>query len=113
MTHSQLRNLGTIRMVQERIATGHDDSGRSTAYVIRGDELWQGQPVITISLNEADDYAANGMPIVGEYSIVRPAILAGTWEEFEGDVARTVESRLVRDGYAYLTGDEELVVLSI
>ena len=72
-------------------ATGRDQSEATTVYAYRlpGDNLW-----VTTEIQNLP-----GWKIQAEYTIIRPWLMAGTWEEIRGTFCRMVERDLSESGY--------------
>lgn len=71
-------------------ATGRDQSEATTVYAYRlpGDNLW-----VTTEIQNLP-----GWKIQAEYTIIRPWLMAGTWEEIRSRFCRMVERDLDKDG---------------
>lgn len=72
-------------------ATGRDQSEATTVYAYRlpGDNLW-----VTTEIQNLP-----GWEIQAEYTIIRPWLMAGTWEEIRATFYRMVERDLAESGY--------------
>ena len=86
--------METIRMQLNHTqcrATGRDQSEPTTVYAYRlpGDNLW-----VTTEIQNLP-----GWKIQAEYTIIRPWLMAGTWEEIRSRFCRMVERDLRESGY--------------
>ena len=85
-----MENLDTIRMTQNNIATGHDDSETTIMAVVGGE--WG---VSVMSHSRAKD---GGYKIYALVKVIHPSLLAGTWAEFVGDCERVIIRKLTEAG---------------
>jgi len=90
-----MKKLGTINVVQERIATGRMRDAATKIYVLVGAEAKE-----ALHVTDNKDMVAAADEVMGYYDIVHPSIMAGSWEEAIGDFIRVVERRLLKEGLA-------------
>jgi hypothetical protein len=96
-----MKNFGEIRVTQ-RTAVGHDDSDRTTLFVVKG--CYGRDDIGVMSHRRAKEFETYAdAEIIGTVTIIHPWLLWGTWEENIGDFVRIALDKLERDGF--LTND--------
>ena len=91
-----LKHYGDITVTQ-RTATGHDDSEKTTLYIIKS-VLFADDVDVTTKDEALEKAHYNGSEILGTITIIHSHLLAGTWGENLKRFIHIAREKLVDDG---------------
>lgn len=92
----------TVNMIQGRSAIGNDQSGKTVFDLVKGIDC-----ATSVSPKLQSNKYGEYLPLVGTATVIHPAIVFGTQEEFLNDMCRAIEKELLKnpDCFETMYGD--------